>query len=87
MIAMLSRFFGTPSSEEVMGFLHCGLAVVPTLLLLTGYHAAAAVTMLLLLNVIIVLAIRSRENGDPDHERPPSDAFIPGKKRSPGDTP
>lgn len=64
---MLSRILaacGLTTAAEVMGFLICGMLVLPAMLSIGGELNAAVVVALLLFNVLLVVAIGSREFDD-----------------------
>lgn len=61
MISRLLKKLGYGTTEQMMGFLICGLLVLPTILFVGGERNAAAVVMLILINTLLICGIRGRE--------------------------
>ena len=64
---MLSRILaacGLSTAADVMGFLICGMLVLPAMLSIGGELNAAVVVVLLLFNALLVVGIGNRELGD-----------------------
>lgn len=61
---MFTRLFGAlglSTADDIIGFLICGMAVLPTMLFIGGERNAAAVIVLLFINVLVIFGLRNRE--------------------------